>query len=359
MKQTILHIAEAFGGGIVTFIANLANEQCEKYNVVIAHGIRPETHQNYKDFFAPCIRLIKVNSFRQHISLANEWKSVKELHRLISDIQPDIIHMHSSQSGVLGKLASWDYKASKVYSPHGFSFLKQDVAGWKQGVFKGIEKAFSLFDCTLVASCPTEFEVAKTITSHARLVMNGINTSTLDKYLDIEFQNKKTVVGMVGRALPQKNPSLFNRIAELMPAVDFEWIGDGELRGLLTAPNIHIVGWGPREEALEYLSKCDIYIMTSLWEGMPLALLEAMYLKKPCVVTDVVGNRDVIQNDVNGFVCKDESDFVDKIAHLITNRDERERMGVRAHKDVVEKYNSRVMAENYDRVYLMKKEKIS
>lgn len=355
MKKTVLHIAEAFGGGIVTFIANLANEQCEEYHVVIAHGIRPETHANYRDFFDPRIRMVKVDSFRQHISLPDEWKAIKELRHVIKEIQPDIIHMHSSQSGVLGKLASWDYKASKVYSPHGFAFLKQDVAGWKRRVFKTIEKVFSLFDCTLVASSPTEYEVAKHITSKVRLITNGIKITSLDNYLSVNCQKEKPIVGMVGRALPQKNPSFFNRVAKLMPDVHFEWIGDGDLRGLLTAPNIHIVGWGPREEALRYVAESDIYIMTSLWEGMPLALLEAMYLKKPCVVTDVVGNRDVIQNNVNGFVCQDEAGFVKSIKYLIDNESERIRMGLQGHKDVVEKYDSRIMAKEYSKVYLEKK----
>ena len=259
--------------------------------------------------------------------------------------------MHSSQSGVLGKLASWNYKSSKVYSPHGFAFLKQDTTIWKQNIYKGIESIFALFDCILVASSKTEYEVAKHITSKVKLITNGINTSSLNEYLNIIPNNEKPVVGMIGRALPQKNPAFFNRIAELMPDVHFEWIGDGDLRKLLTAPNIHIVGWGPRDEALHYLAKSDIYIMTSLWEGMPLSLLEAMYLKKPCIVTNVVGNKDVIQNDINGFVCNNENEFVNKIHYLIENKNERQRMGLEAHKDVVERYNSRIMAEKYNEVY--------
>ena len=49
----------------------------------------------------------------------------------------------------------------------------------------------------------------------------------------------------------------------------------------------------------------DVFLLTSLWEGLPVSLLEAMYMKKPCVVSDVIGNHDVIENGRNGFICGD------------------------------------------------------
>ena len=352
-RKTILHIAEAFGGGVITFIANLANEQSKgNYRVVVAHGIRKETHANYKDFFDKRIELIKVENFQQDINLVSEWKAVVELRKLIKEIKPDVIHMHSSQSGVLGKIASIGCSAYKIYSPHGFAFLRQDVANWKSLIFKSIEKIFAtFFKCQLVASSTTEYEEAKKVSKKAVLIFNGINTQQLEPYLNMYYPTEKPTVGMVGRALPQKNPAFFNHIAELMPHVHFEWIGDGDLRHLLTAPNIHIVGWGPREEALEYVAKSDIYIMTSLWEGMPLALLEAMFLKKPCVVTNVVGNRDVIENDKNGYVCSTEEEFVKKIQFLIDNQNLIHSFGEAAHNAVIEKYNSEAMAKQYEKLF--------
>ena len=175
--KTILHIAEAFGGGILTFVANLANEQSSKYNVVVAHGMRYETHKDYKRFFKENIKLVRVENFDyfdQKISIRKEFAALKELRRVICKVKPDIIHMHSSQSGVLGKLASWDYKVPKVYSPHGFAFLKQDTAKWKKWFYKLIEKAFAMGNCTLVASSKTEFEEARKITRKAVLIKNGI-----------------------------------------------------------------------------------------------------------------------------------------------------------------------------------------
>lgn len=357
--KTIMHIAEAFGGGIVTFLANLANQQVDHYNVVIVHGIRPETHKNYKDFFDPRVKFVLVKNFNQRIHFGAELKALKELRGLIREYRPDIIHMHSSQAGVLGKIAAIGHPCSKAYSPHGFSFLREDVAGWKRSIFRLIERTFSLFfDCVTVASSATEFRIAQSVTSKSILIMNGISSDSLKPYESIRPQNEVPVVGMVGRALYQKNPTMFNAIAEQMPHIHFEWIGDGSMRNELRSPNIHIVGWGPREEALEYVANSDIYIMTSRWEGMPLSLLEAMYLSKPCVVTNVVGNRDVIINDKNGYVCNDVDEFVNKIQYLIDNPDVQKRLGEQGHEDVETSYNSRVMAQHFTEAYTASKKDI-
>lgn len=356
--NTILHIAEAFGGGIVTFIANLTSQQVGHYRVIVAHGIRPETHKNFKDLFDSRVEFIEIKNFSQDIKLSGEIKALGELHKLIKGIKPDVIHMHSSQAGVLGKLASIDYSCRKVYSPHGFSFMREDVSPWKRFIFKALEWTFARFDCIMVASSITEFAAAKTLTSKSILIKNGISFDSLIPFEKIQASNEVPVVGMVGRALSQKNPAMFNSIAEKMPNVHFEWIGDGTLRNQLSSSNIHIVGWGPREEALEYVAKSDIYIMTSLWEGMPLSLLEAMYLRKACVVTNVVGNRDVINNGINGYVCDSIDEFVDRINYLIVHPEERGKMGEQGHKDVIELYSNKKMEQLFSEAYTTDKKSI-
>ncbi len=351
--KTIMHIAEAFGGGIVTFLANLANQQVDHYNVIIIHGIRPETHANYKDFFDPRIKLVKAKNFRQEINFYYVIKAIFEIRELIGLYKPDIIHMHSSQAGVIGKIAAIGHGCNKAYSPHGFSFLRQDVSFWKRAIFTSIERIFARFSCVMVASSATEFEAARHLTNKSILITNGISNKTLIPFEHIKPENKVPIVGMVGRALPQKNPAMFNEIAQRMPHVHFEWIGDGALSHLLTSFNIHVVGWGPREEALEYVAKSDIYIMTSLWEGMPISLLEAMYLHKPCVVSNVVGNHDVIQNDKNGYVCDTVDDFVEKIQYLIDNPDERTRLGEQGHQDIENYYTSTIMEQKFSEAYTL------
>lgn len=90
-------------------------------------------------------------------------------------------------------------------------------------------------------------------------------------------------------------------------------------------------------------------MLTSLWEGLPISLLEAMYIKKPCVVNNVIGNRDVIHNGENGFVCNEVKEFVEAIRE--SRGDTAQMYAEKAYQDVLEKYNTNVMAKKYTQIY--------
>lgn len=153
----------------------------------------------------------------------------------------------------------------------------------------------------------------------------------------------------LGRICYQKNPVLFNQIAEVIPEVHFLWIGDGEMREELKASNIEITGWMDRKDALSKSVSADVFLLTSLWEGLPISLLEAMYMKKPCVVNDVIGNHDVIHNGVNGYVCNKVSEFVASIKDVIAGK--AERLAEAAYEDILNKYNTTDMADKYLAIY--------
>ena len=188
------------------------------------------------------------------------------------------------------------------------------------------------------------------LTKRAVYVNNAINTEKLDKMLEkVEKVNHPFTVFTLGRICHQKNPDLFNKIAESMPDIKFLWIGDGELRNELKSPNIEITGWVDREKALTLSMNADVFILTSLWEGLPISLLESMYMKKLCVVSDVIGNHDVIEDGKNGFVCRNVSSFqkcikTKNIDELIDS----------AFYDIERTYNTSVMAEEYSTIYSSK-----
>lgn len=191
----------------------------------------------------------------------------------------------------------------------------------------------------------------------------------------IKFFEKLVVQDLTsgGRICYQKNPALFNQIAETMPDVRFLWIGDGELKDELSAENVEISGWVDRKTALTKSMSADVFVLTSLWEGLPISLLEAMYMKKPCVVSNVIGNHDVIHNGENGFVCDKPSEFVEAIRNIQRDMSgqafegelgaasvypkavvtgESRRLVAKAYEDVLEKYNTQVMARSYAEIYV-------
>lgn len=345
-KKKILHIAEAMGGGVFTYIVDLANELVGEYDVYIAHGVREQTPSNYKDYFDKRVNLIKVESFTRSINPTKDIAVFFELKRIASEIKPDIIHLHSSKAGALGRLAFNGKKIPMFYTPHGYSFLMENCSLIKRVVYKMVESVCAKRKCTTISCSVGEHQETLKLTKHAVYVNNAINTVELQSIVEKteKFHHAPTVYTL-GRICYQKNPTLFNEIAKKLPGIHFIWIGDGELRGDLTSENIEVTGWVDRTTAIKYAVNADIFLLTSRWEGMPISLLESMYMKKVCVVSDVIGNRDVIENSVNGYVCTTVEDYINAINKNDSGCAEK------AHDCIIQNHNTTAQADEYRAIY--------
>ncbi|MFR4881774.1 MAG: glycosyltransferase [Coprococcus sp.] len=349
-KKRILYIVEAMGGGVFTYIVDLANELVNKYDMYIAYAVRKQTPKNYKDYFDKRIHLIEVKNFGRAINPTKDIAAFFELKKIAAEVKPDVIHLHSSKAGAIGRVA-FDGKIPMFYTPHGYSFLMENCNPTKRRVFKLIESVCAKRNCTTISCSVGEHQETLKITKNVAYVNNGINMEELQEIVDqTEKVTHPFTVFTLGRICYQKNPTLFNEIAESLPDVKFVWIGDGELRDQLTSENIEITGWADRSTAIRYAVNADVFLLPSRWEGLPISLLESMYMKKACVVSNVIGNRDVIHNGENGFVCTKVEDFVKVIEEC---QDENGKLTERAYQDILKMYNTKVMAEQYSKKYEM------
>ena len=350
MKK-VLFIVEAMGGGVFTYIVNLSNELVKSHEVYIAYALRDQTPEGYKHYFDRHVRLIHVKNFCREINCRKDLSAFFEIRKIANEVKPDVIHLHSSKAGVIGRLAFNGKKVPLFYTPHGYSFLMTDQSHWKIEFYRIIEKVCAKRNCITICCSKGELDEALKLGSNAVCIDNGINTEEIDAILN----NKKNIskhgftVFTIGRISYQKNPEAFNQIAEAFPDIRFVWIGDGELRDKLTAPNIEVTGWLEREKALQIADGGEAFLLTSLWEGLPISLLEAMYMKKICIVSNVIGNRDVINNGVNGFVCDEVSDYITAIEKSLNG--ECAEQIENAYQDILGTYNTKVMSEEYSRIY--------
>lgn len=345
-KKKILYIVEAMGGGIFTYMVGLTNLLSNEYDMYIAYAIRPQTPSNYRDFFNNNIHLVEVKNFQRKINPYKDIKSIIEIKKVVDEIKPDIIHLHSSKAGALGRIAFNGKKIPVFYTPHGYSFLMENYKPIKRKIFWLIEKFCAKKKCCTISCSVGEHKETLGLTSRALYVNNAINTNELDRLLEnVKEEVHPFTVFTLGRICYQKNPTLFNKIANKMQDVKFLWIGDGELRSELKSPNIEITGWIDRNEALKRSENADVFLLTSRWEGLPMSLLEAMYMKKICVVSDVIGNKDVIENGVNGYVCHNIEEFIDAI------KERNEKYINNAYDDLIKKYSVDVQAEGYSKIY--------
>lgn len=354
-KKKVLHIVESFGSGVFSFLVDLVNATDKEFDITIAYGIREETLDDFKSYFSDRVTFIKVENFTRSINLVKDIKSFFEVKKLIKKVNPDVIHLHSSKAGFIGRFAANGKNVKMLYNPHGFSFLMKNSSKIKRIIYWLLEKIGSFRKCTVVGCSQGEYEEALKLTKNTICINNGINIEKIESEVknfeskEIDFGNLKICTS--GRIGFQKNPKLFNEIAEKFPNLQFTWIGDGDLSDELKSSNIQITGWKPREEVLKILNENDIFILTSLWEGLPISLLEAMYLKKICVVSNCIGNRDVIKNSHNGFVSENKNEFIKVINEIENKKYDLDKVVKQQMEDIIYEYNIKVMVEKYIKEY--------
>lgn len=349
-KKKILMICEAFGGGVFTYVTQLCNDMVDTFDVYLAYSLRPQTPENYKDFLDQRVHLIEMKhvGVKGLTSLKSDIAAIKELRQLENDVQPDVIHLHSSVAGGLGRLA---YKNNHiVYTPHGYAHILMGP-GIKSKLYEFAEKILGNRAYTLVC-CESENEEAKKFSNRTAYIETGVNLADLSASLDgiKPVANDKFTVFTLGRACKQKQPHLFNRIAELVPEAQFVWIGNGELEDELTAPNIEVTGWMPRMDALAVAKGADAFILCSLGEAVAMSLIENMYIKKLILVSNTMGNKSVIHNGVNGYVCGKPEEYAKRIKAAI--QDFPTALPEKAYQDVLAIYNTEAMKKKYIAFYL-------
>ncbi len=198
------------------------------------------------------------------------------------------------------------------------------------------------------------FATGKTITIH-----NGIQSPDVKT----RVAGDRLKVGSAGRLSPVKNYSLMVEIANLAiqsgVVVDFVLAGDGpEFDRLNHRVSEH--GLQDRFKFLGFLADMDhfygtldVYINTSLHEGIPMSVLEAMSYQLPVLAPNVGGFREILEDGVSGFLVEDHaaSGFVDRIRELLVDG-RRKGMARAARQRVEERFSCSAMAENYYRTYL-------
>lgn len=267
-----------------------------------------------------------IPEFCREISIVRDLKALLALFKLIRKEDFDVIHTHSSKTGVLGRIAAKFAGVRKViHTVHGYAF---PAATSKKTYFLYLflEWFAKFFTDELIVLNEGDKNIAINRLGYSaekvHIIPNGVDT---DKFVPnmTAKSSKKIKLIMVGRLWPQKDPkTLFRAIKKLLDenvCVSVTYVGDGELMHELKnlasnySENINFLGW--KDNIAELLPQHNIFVLPSLWEGMPLAILEAMSCGLPCLVTNIPGNNDLVKNGYNGFLFEVADD--EKLAFLI------------------------------------------
>jgi glycosyltransferase involved in cell wall biosynthesis len=353
----ILQISEAFTGGVFASVTGLCNGLAVRgHEVHLAFARRGETPADVRAHVHPAVQLHELALVRS-IDPRSDWRGLRAIVRLMRELAPDVVHLHSSKAGVLGRLAArWTGRAERTfYSPRGLAFLQEDHSRGSRLMFEKIEWAMARLGGTVVACSASEMELVATRVRPHRiaLVENAVDVCAIPAR--VERGDGRLRIGTAGRITYARNPPLFARLARSLAAAgaDFVWIGGGEPEDTraLEEAGVRVTGWLPRTGALSALSELDVYVHPSRWEGMPIALIEAQICGLPAVARDVVGNRDVVRHGETGFLGRDHDEMAAQLARLIAEPDLRRTLGERAREVALDRFDLARVVDECLRLY--------
>lgn len=340
----ILHIGQLIGG-LDIYIRNTINYADNSFEFIIAHGMSDKNQPIIKN--KNKIKEYNISLYRE-LNPIKDIKGLLQVLKIIHKEKPDIIHCHSAKGGFIGRLAGFITNTKTFYTPHAFSFLSTQ-SKLKRQIFLLLERSAKL-NSYLLACSNSEKDLGISLVHYKREKALVWSNSVPDAH-NVNIPKEKTTspyICYIGRPSYQKNPFfLVNVIKEAHkkhPNILFYILGVGYyspdletikvmIKNYQLENTIILLPWLNHNETMGYVKNSLFYITPSRYEGLPLAVIEAMSLGKCIIASDVLGNKDCVKNDYNGYLLPlKENIFIDKINQLIEFPELREKFEINSRK---------------------------
>jgi len=287
------------------------------FDTMLVAGREGRDEGSYLDLHGgPVKQLQIVPDLGRDIHLGRDWRSYRELVRLMRSYRPHIVHTHTAKAGLLGRLAAWRCGVPVVvHTFHGHVF-RGYFPPMKTAVFVSVERALARLSTRLLAvseqvreevlACgvgqPGQFEVVRLGFDLERFGRAEARRGELRCELGLGAD--VPLVGIVARLVPIKAHEVFvamaARVARARPDAVFLIVGDGETKPAIVdrvaeaglGDRVRFLGW--RSDLERVYADLDAVVLTSRNEGSPVALTEAMASARPVVSTDVGGVRELV-----------------------------------------------------------------
>ena len=334
----ILHVVtNADLGGAPRVVTELANRAVQADHTC---GAATVPIGPFWDHLDPRVERLPLRHLRRNLDPVQDFAALWELTALIRRWQPEIVHLHSSKAGVLGRLAallaSWGAprRIPTVYTIHGFDTILKTHRR-----FLPLERMMARRTSAVVpVSAYDEGNLRRAgVRGNVRLIHNGASdrlgappASMVAERIGAARAQGATIVMSIARLEPPKRFDLFLEVARRAPKdMRFFWIGNVRAATNLDLPlNVEMLGEVP--EAGNCLNLCDIFLLLSDYEGLPMSILEALSCGKPVVASDVGGISEALAPDAGLLVPNDRDAVLMALDRLTNDRALRARMGASA-----------------------------
>jgi glycosyltransferase involved in cell wall biosynthesis len=349
-RLRILHVVEAFGGGVYEMVRLLTTRLADRSQAVgLAYGIRPETPADVESTLDARIDRFAMPWTQRN--LGAQVGAFGRLRELVREWQPSVVHLHSSFAGAVGAAAVGSHTPT-VYSPHGYSFTMAHSRLRRQG-YRNMERLVASRVSAVGAISRSEAALAERLGTARRVVAVPNGIPELDEPLQAPLAvDRPAAIIAMGRIMAQRQPeqvaAILGSVRDVAPV---SWVGGGrqEDSGVqwLRAAGIALTGWLSREEALAHLTRASVYLHWTAWDGAPLSVLEAMAKDVIVVASDVPANRELLGPRQVFSSVPDATAFLRRV---VTDRDLRAELlsGQRARRAA---FSAEAMTENWLTVY--------
>lgn len=323
----VLHVLEALEGGTARHLVDLVRhvEGYQHHVAVPSARVGGVTDTTATPRLRAAGATVHVVEMRRTPFTIHNTRALFELRRIIRSAGVRIVHGHSSIGGALARAAAFTTRRPCVYTPNGVAAGRAAVA---------VERVLARRTARVIATSPSEGDLLRerhiAWGDRVTVIANGIDvdapaSSPVDLRDLLGLEPATPLVGTVARLVPQKAPERFVALASAThrahPSAHFVLIGDGPLRHDVDAAieasgapsQIHRLA--ELADAASVLGQLDVFVLTSRFEGGPYAPLEAMHAGTPVVLTDVVGNHDVVEPGRSGFLVPE--DATDEMARVV------------------------------------------
>ena len=358
------------GAGGITLRGTLALDPARYESVIIA----AEGGSLLGDAEAAGLEVIRLRNMSPRISATSDRRGLAELSSHLAAGGFDLVHTHSAKAGALGRVAARRLGVGAiVHSLHGMPFHEFQSPGRRRAYLEierrlGAFTDFFLTDGTFVAAEAVRLRIAepdrvRAIASPVEEVRWATPERRIDARRRLGLPEGATIVGTAARLDAQKAPldmvAAFARLER--PDVHMAWIGDGEQRREVER-RIRRAGLehrflllGDRDDVTEVMQAFDVFAMSSLYEGLPCAVVEAMMCGVPVVATAVNSVPEIVVPGRTGLLARprDPGSLARAIAAMVDKPARAARMAARARVHIGRRFHPAVLGADLEEVYEM------